>query len=287
METISQGASLQMEAITLRAKPMGEADLRLEAYSPDYGVLAIAVRGARRATSKLAGASDPLHVGRLQLVKGRSFYILTQFASVRVYSAVRQNLLAMMYAQLVSELVLRLCPHERDVASEPVYHSLRQALEGLELAASSPAQPALIALAGLWFQSRLLMLEGHGLYLEHCLGCTTPLPGAGGVGMVSLSSGGWVCEGCRAAIGGGMTPVSYGTLALLRQLSHEKTGLETLLGLASQADLDRLIRTQRFLRYHIEHVAERPIRAYALLLDQLAQLLPATPMADPAAVLTL
>ncbi len=69
-------------ALVLRRIPLGEKDKILTLFSRDLGKLRAVAKGARKPTSKLSGASEPLLLLRASLAEGSSLDVLSE-AEVR------------------------------------------------------------------------------------------------------------------------------------------------------------------------------------------------------------
>ena len=66
------------DAFVLRRMHFGETDNILTLYSPDRGRFSAIAKGARKAISRLSGATEVLTLTRFGLASGKSLEIVTQ-----------------------------------------------------------------------------------------------------------------------------------------------------------------------------------------------------------------
>lgn len=69
--------NISVEAIVLSRINIGEADRLLTVFSLELGKIKILAKGSRRIKSKTASHIEPFTIGKFQLFRGKSFYILT------------------------------------------------------------------------------------------------------------------------------------------------------------------------------------------------------------------
>jgi len=68
---------IKTKGIILVRKNIGEADRLLSIFTEDLGKIKVVAKGSRRIKSKMAPHIEPLNIISLQLVEGKTFYILT------------------------------------------------------------------------------------------------------------------------------------------------------------------------------------------------------------------
>jgi DNA repair protein RecO len=96
-------------ALVLRAEDHGEVDRRVALLTPAGRVWA-KVRGARRITSRMAGALDPLNVVRVTLYGRGPVYTVTGAVAEASFRRLKARLDALAAAQLLAELLDRTTP---------------------------------------------------------------------------------------------------------------------------------------------------------------------------------
>ena len=208
---------------------LGEADRVLTLLSPDRGKFKAIAKGVRKPSSRLGGGVEPFAELHLGLASGRSFDVVTQVQSARVWLGLRSRLGSSAVAWYAAELVERATSEEQP---EPaLYDLLLRAWDLLESGASD-------LLVARWTELGILDAAGHGPELDLCLDCgRAPLEGE------ELR---WDAEagGIRCAPHGEGTPLSSSALRLLRALRRyppEELAALRLPG-ATLLEVDRALR---------------------------------------------
>lgn len=169
-----------VQAIVLRRRPLGEADKVLTLFTREMGKLSALAKGARKPTSKLAGATETCVQARFHLAPGKTFWIVTQVSVERARARLHRLLVNAAAAMYACELVDRLL--EESVPDEELFDLLSHALEQLE-----HSEHPIWTLCG--FENALMLQQGYTPMLEACARCDQPvegepiafLPEAGGV----------------------------------------------------------------------------------------------------------
>ena len=175
------------DAIVLRRRQFGETDNILTLYSPGLGRFSAIAKGARKAISRLSGATEALTCTRFGLATGKSLEIVTQVEVQESFSALRQDLTRLAHGLYLADLA----EHSvEDHAPNPIlYALLLNALRQIQ----SLAPPEL---AARWFEVQLLQDLGYAPDLAECAICRAPLPGGFArdeVFALSASLGGMLC----------------------------------------------------------------------------------------------
>lgn len=239
-------------AIVLRRVNFGETDKILTLFSPEQGRFSAIAKGARKAISRLSGATEVLTCTRFQLATGKSLEIVTQCEVQESFTALRQDLLRLAHGLYLADLL----DHSvEDHAPNPILFELL--MTGLHLVQTlSPPE-----LAARWFEVQLLGDLGYAPNLAECAVCHAPVPGEFArdeTFALSASQGGAVCpRHARPASLEDHSTLSYGALRLVQAL--ESVGIEaagqTLPALPTPGpknlDLTRLA-LRRSLRYRLE-----------------------------------
>jgi len=153
--------SRTLAVVTSRFR-LGEADRVLTLLSPDRGKFKAIAKGVRKPTSRLGGGVEPFAELEVALAAGRTFDIVTQVQSRRVWLGLRERLKSSAVAWYAAELVERATSEEQP---EPqLYELLIHAWDLLEAGASDE-------LVARWVELGLLDVAGHGPELDQCLDC--------------------------------------------------------------------------------------------------------------------
>lgn len=175
------------DALVLRRLNYGETDKILTLYSRDRGRISAIAKGARKAISRLSGATEALTLTRFQLATGKSLEIVTQCEVREAFSSLREDLNRLAHGLYLADVL----DHSvEDDAPNPALFDLL--MEGLYLTQSLP-QPEL---AARWFEVQLLRDLGYAPNLMECAVCHVPLPGAFGrdeTFALSVQLGGALC----------------------------------------------------------------------------------------------
>ena len=244
--------------LVLRSDAIGDADRIATTLTPGFGKLRLAVRGARRATSKIGGHLAMLNVANLDVAVGSTFDVITGAEAVETFSGVKADLDRLAEAYYVMELANLLLP---EAAPHPdAYRLLLGALRALE----AGRHPATVARA---VELAMLADSGYLPELRRCLVCERDIeperhrfaPGLGGV----------VCGACPVAAGAvlelsvdalkalryfAVQPIAQATLLRLEPNVHEQ--LETVLGAAVRHVLERDLHAAGFVE-HLRRLRER------------------------------
>lgn len=181
---------LNTTGLILRLSEMNESDVRIDAFSPDYGRLSVLAKGGKRSKKRFFGLildGQVLEMNLRQTAKGGDLWLLESAELIEPYLGLRQDFRRFMVAGPVFELLLRsTAPWDPQVqAYELAQHTLQRLNQ-----ASSPAE---LGSGLLIYCLRLLSELGYGLDLTACVNCAKPLER---IGSPRLSlAGGLVCAG--------------------------------------------------------------------------------------------
>ena len=239
------------DAIVLHRRFFGETDNILTLYSPGLGRFSAIAKGARKAVSRLSGATEVLTCTRFGLASGKSLEIVTQVEVQESFSLLRKELARLAQGLYLADLV----EHSvEDHAPNPILYDLfynallqTQTLPVPELAAR-------------WFEIQLLGDLGYAPDLTECAVCRAPLPGAftrEDVFALSASLGGALCPfHAHPESNGDHSPLGLGALRLLLTLEAlGPNGSEALptLPAAGPKSLDQVrLALRRSLRFRLE-----------------------------------
>ena len=239
-------------ALVLRRIPLGEKDKILTLFTREYGKLSAVAKGARRTTSRLAGASEPFMLLKALLAEGMNLDILTQCEIVHSFPTLRGDFGLVLRATYACELLDKLTV-ERDPAPE-AFDLLLSTLYVLQRASDPDA--ALHA-----FELQFLALVGYEPRLDSCARCQRDLSDANPVGGYSPSLGGLLDATCADLVDDAL-PARPETAALMRRLLASDDA-RTL----AQTELSETARDEiaRILRAHLRYRLERTIKSTEFL----------------------
>lgn len=175
--------------LVLQTHRFGDTSKILRLMTRDHGPRSAMARGALRPKSRLSGVLEPFAEGivTLYLKANRDLHTLSGFDLVRSRQELGRDMHRFAGASVLSELVLRLAPEQRDVS---LYEALREGLDAL-VEAPREAVPA-VAAARIW---SLVGVLGFEPALDACLSCGRPLP-AGEGARFDTGEGGLRCLRC-------------------------------------------------------------------------------------------
>lgn len=204
----------KVEALVLKAIPLGEAGRLITLYTRSMGKLRCVARGVRRPGSKLAGHLEPLTHTELLVARGRTLDSISQAQAIRGFVGVRQDLRRTAWAIYCTELVDAFTPDEEPSAA--IFTLLLEVLSWIEDGEQE--------LALRYFEVRLLEHLGYAPELYRCVQCTKKV--TPGDHSFSASSGGVVCMTCLGHSGFEkrfLLPVLPLSLNALKVLRHFQT----------------------------------------------------------------
>jgi DNA repair protein RecO (recombination protein O) len=173
---------LTVHAVVLRRRDAGESDRRLTVLTPENGKFDVIAKGARKAGSRLAGASEPLMVSVLQLAPGRKVKYVTQSQPVTSFPGLRTDYAKLSFGLALAELCAAIVPYE-EPAAEP-FQFVIEALHRIEA-----HEKPLVAL--IWAELKMLDMSGFAPQFDACAVSGAPVSEA--VCWLSPMAGGYVC----------------------------------------------------------------------------------------------
>lgn len=226
------------DAVILRRRPYGEADLILTLLTPDWGKRTLLARSARRSVRRFAGGLDPF--SRIRIVAGRArggMDDLREAVLDQAFPALRTDPLRVAIASLWAEALDRWL---EPAAPQPgLFELMKTALTTLD-AGDIPAERV-----HLIFQLRFLALAGLSPDLAHCRGCGRPLDGE--PVFADLPAGGFRCPACLLDRRG-ERPLPLGVLPRLRRIARPD-GPRRRTDPAADGPAAELL--ERFLSHHL------------------------------------
>ena len=230
----------------------GETDKILTLYTREHGKLSAIAKSARKAGSRLSGATELFTETRFLLGSGKSLEVVQQAEIQESFPGIRADLEKLARATYLCELLDRLTAESDTLQSVELYDLLLSALYLLQRATTYP--DAVVHA----YELHLLAAIGYAPSLENCVRCGEPLT-ARQVGF-SPALGGALCPADRYRADDAL-PLSFDALRLLRLLTE--TEPEPLLSLQPSPTVAAEV--ARVLRWYIRYRADRELKSLAFL----------------------
>jgi DNA repair protein RecO (recombination protein O) len=211
-----------VNAIILSRRDFGEADRLISAFSLEEGKIKIIAKGSRKIKSKMASHIEPFTIGKYQLIKGKTFYILTGAEKENTNNELSESIELYKDASYICEIT-DLTMHEGEAERE-LYGLLKEVL--IKLSSINENQKQILLR---YFEFRLLRALGYKPDYKKCLKCNNQI-----IEMDSYQGGfeGVLC--CKEA--GKTLKINKNTLKILR-LFQDKN-LEEILNINNTGTYD-------------------------------------------------
>lgn len=246
-------------ALVLRRIPLGETDKILTLFSREHGKYSVVAKGARKTTSRLAGATEPLMLLQALLADGLNLDVLTQCEVKDSFPALRGDFGLFLRATYACELMDKVS-EERDPSPE-AYDLLVTTLHLMERA-KDPDAPLhayeLKLLAQMGYEPRLDSCARCDEYFSHVPGANSTVPARG----YSAPRGGLLCGPCADAVREEVLPLASETASWMYLLAYEGDAY-TVANLTLPPNISQEV--SRILRAHLRFRLERDVRSTAFL----------------------
>lgn len=245
----------RVEAVVLRLRPIGEADVFATLFTRERGKLDLKARGIRRPKSKLAALVQPFCHSRLLVYGGKTVDGVAQGEVLTSFRELRENLDRFSHASYFAELVDAFA-----AVGEPSPVAFSLLLQALRSLSAESAAASLRAVRHA-FEIRLVSILGYEPQLNLCVGCgaeASPRPGRSW--FFSAGQGGLLCETCRERDRQAVE-IPPRVLAAMRYLATARWERVGALLLPEEAWLG----LARFLAEYIDYRAERRLLAREFL----------------------
>lgn len=239
-------------ALVLRRIPLGEKDKIVTLFTREYGKLAAVAKGARKTTSRLAGASEPVTLLRCLLAEGMNLDVLTQCEIKEGFTKIRADFGLVLRAIYACELLDKLTV-ERDPAPD-AFDLLLSTLYILQRARDPDA--ALHA-----FELQFLALVGYEPRLDADVRSDRPFTPSDPPVAFSPSRGG-LLSAVSADLVDDALPVSPDTVQAMRRLIAEDDARALATLELSQTAREE---TARLIRAHLRYRLEREVKSTEFL----------------------
>ncbi len=141
-----------MNGIVLKEMPLGESDKLLTVFSREQGRISVVAKGAKKPGSRFLAAASAFAYSDMELVKGRSMYILRNANILSSFYGLREDLDILTAAAEIARITLKVIQEEL-----PDPEALELLLKALTLLEQKKRGPRLVEAV---FTIRLLCIQG-------------------------------------------------------------------------------------------------------------------------------
>jgi DNA repair protein RecO (recombination protein O) len=125
-----------MTGIVLKEMPLGEADKLLTVFSREQGRISVVAKGAKKPGSRFLAAASAFAYSDMELVKGRSMYVLRNANIISPFYGLREDLDVLTAAAETARLTLKVI--QEDLPDPETLELLLKVLSFLEQKKRSP-----------------------------------------------------------------------------------------------------------------------------------------------------
>jgi DNA repair protein RecO (recombination protein O) len=247
---VEASRTYRADGIVLRRVNIGETDRVVTLFTRSKGKIGTIAKGARKALSKLAAATEPFIYGRYMLAVGQNLDVMTQVEIRESFPDVRKDVERVGHAMYFLELVDSFLD-EREPNRE-IFDTLLSSLYMLE----GGVVPQVVARS---FELKLLVLLGYGPQLSACIRCGAT-PKKGETLAYSPSLGGLVCRQC-GPLPDDVIYLHAETVAAMRRLLAAEPAELRGMNLPSHV----LKEAEQALRWHTRYRLERDLKSTEFL----------------------
>lgn len=238
-------AQYSTEAILLAVRNWGESDKIITFFSKELGKISAIAYGCRRPRSILAGGMQAFSHLELHVAEGNHLDTIKQCETITSFKLLREDLVAMAYANFLSEIVVEICPERHP---EPhIYDVLLAALPML-----TKRNPRLVALAAAY---QMLEYTGYQPIYTECVICGEPIETDA---FFSLEKGGVVCKACKASEMMDMPMKMQGFIQNLLNLNWIEPETFSINGAI-------LMQTENVLLNYLTYLIEKPLKSLSFI----------------------
>ncbi len=245
-------SSYSATGIVLSRTLLGDNDRIITVYTKEYGKVSAVAKGARKAGSRLSGATELFTSARLLMAKGRSLDVVSQCEITESFQVLRHDLELMARATYLCELLDHTTVAHDHTACDRLYDLLMGALYLLQRAKSYPDGVVHA------FELHLLAELGYAPVLEECIRCGERIEE--GSASISVLQGGLLCREHRHVVRDAELLTGEALLLLLQLRDQEA---DTILHLSPNPRITAEI--ARMLRRYISVRIDRPLKSIAFL----------------------
>ncbi len=236
------------EALILKSRKHGEANLILTVFTADLGKMDVLARGVRKAKSRKAGHVEPFMLAGVSLRRSKWLPEVMEAQIRDAFPQCRNSLERIVHASYACELLDSLTqPQDPAGQSQHLFDLLHFTLQTMK-----GTQPPLTLLS-CWYALQILTLTGFQMELQHCTECQREAqPQAC---YFHLQHGGILCAQCGPAVERAER-LPLDEFKTLRFLQRSNWALVTSFKFAAAS----LRECEGLLRRFVSSILERPLR---------------------------
>ena len=238
------------EGIIIGKRNFFEADQILTIFTRDYGKIQVKAKGLKRSLAKMAGHLEIFNYSKIDLVKGKNFFIVTGAETIDSFSDLREDFTKVSILYYFSEILVKIL--EEDIRHKNTFNFFLSILENLR--AGDIDEEILM----IYFELGILSHLGFKPDLLSCVGCRDEI--SGHKFYFSQEKGGILCETC----GGSdffSSDLSFNAVKLIRII------------ISKDLDFIKKIRLEKSLigevknisRFFLEHILGRELKSKKFL----------------------
>jgi len=239
------------QGIIIGKRDFLEADKILTVFTRDLGKIQIKAKGLKRALAKMAGHLEMFNLVNLELIKGRTFYIVIGAELIDGFPEVKEN-----YEKM--GLYFYFCEVLDKILEERVRHKNTFAFF-LGILNELKKEDADLLLITIYFELNVLSMLGFKPEFLVCVGCRDKI--AGHSFYFSHERGGILCESCSQN-DFFSSPISAESVKLMRLILAKGFGFLTKIKMNREVPTD----VKKINAYFLEHILGRELKSKKFLM---------------------
>lgn len=243
----------KVNALILKRIPLGEKDKIVTLFSREFGKIDAVAKGARKPTSKLAGASEPLVLLKATVAEGKSLDVLSDVEVRETFSLLKSDYGRYLRATYACDLLDKVT-EPRD----PFPEGFDLLLSTLYVLQRAP-QPDTALHA---FELKLTACIGYEPQLHACIRCELFFEKSNPPVAFSAARGGALCESCAGFVGDEADYCQPLTILTMERLMAVRD-VYTLA--ATEVPEEIVAEMNRLLRAHLRLRVERKVKSTEFL----------------------
>jgi len=242
--------SYKTRGIIIGKRDFGEADKLLIVFTEELGKIQVKAKGLKRALAKMAGHLEMFNYVELELIKGKSFFIVIGAQSIDSFSEIKEDFEKMGIYYYICEIMDKIL--EEGVRHKNTFGFLLGILNNLKKNGTSSI------LLTIFFELNVLSYLGFKPEFLVCVGCRDDVGGHSF--FFSPEKGGVLCETC----GGNdcfSSKISQNAIKLMRLV------VANSFDFIEKINMDESVpqEVKKVDEYFIEHVLGRELKSKKFL----------------------
>ena len=204
----------QTEAVFLRSFPLSESDKIVSCLTPEYGMIRLVAKGARKLKSRFSGTLEPFTIADIAFYRREDaeLGVLRQVELRRSYFHLARKIELITAFSYFGELLGEFAPPGE--ANHNLYRMARSCFEAISAVIERPEK---VRLGVLYFELWLLRLNGYLPDIRFCGNCRRPLKSVEVI--VWAADNRFSCAACETRGGVVLKPVQNSLMRSARRLS--------------------------------------------------------------------